>query len=293
MIQKNFLIQTRSGLHCGIGQGLSDIDLPTAKESVTGYPFIPGSTIKGVLRDHFDDGSDKFKAAFGPDPNQAGDHASALSFSDARLVCLPVRSWFGTFAYMASPTSLGLLRRQLQPQGGSPTADPGLPILTGNYRVVLPAESKLVSVNQPNGPVLLEDLDLPVESTQQALAGQWAALLAGMLFPGDTDSQNMFTQRFAVVDDDVMAFLCETSLPVAAHNRIDENGIVVEGALWYEEFVPPEAVFCGAIHAGDGKGKHSSFSATDLLTLVCGQTLHVQVGGSATTGRGLITINFA
>jgi CRISPR-associated protein Cmr4 len=293
MKKKIYIIQTRSGLHCGIGQGLSDIDLPTAKESVTGYPFIPGSSLKGVLRDHFNDGTDIFRAAFGPDPNNASDHASALSFSDARLVCLPVRSWFGTFAYMASPTSLGLFRRQLPEEGAANL--PGLPNFTpvaNSYCAALPAGSKLVPADQPGGRVLLEDLDLQVDLSQQAKAGDWAALLAGMLYPGDTDSQTLFTQRFAIVDDDVMAFLCEAGLPVAAHNRIGENGIVVDGALWYEEFVPPEAVFWGAIHAGAGKGDFSQISADTLLDLVCCKPVHCQVGGSATTGRGLVVINF-
>lgn len=293
MKSKTYLIITRSGLHCGIGQGLSDIDLPTAKESVTGYPYIPGSSLKGVLRDQFNDNSDAFKAAFGPDPNNAGDYASALSFSDARLVCLPVRSWFGTFAYMASATSLHPLRWLLKDAG---TANlPGIPgFAAGAYRVALSTGSKLLPQQQgANQYVLLEDLDLQVDGQHQALADQWAGLLAPMLYPGDGDAQNLFKERFAIVDDNVMAFLCETGLPVAAHNRIDESGIVADGALWYEEFVPPEAVFFGAIYAGDGKGIYSTHQADALLNLVCLQPVHCQVGGSATTGRGLITMNFS
>jgi len=54
METRMFTLKTRSGLHCGIGQGLSDIDLPTAKESVSGYPLVPGSSLKGVLRDRFE-----------------------------------------------------------------------------------------------------------------------------------------------------------------------------------------------------------------------------------------------
>jgi CRISPR-associated protein Cmr4 len=294
MKMKLYTILTRSGLHCGIGQGLSDIDLPTAKESVTGYPFIPGSSLKGVLRDRFDDKSDAFQAAFGPDPNNAGDFASALSFSDARLVCLPVRSWFGTFAYMTSPASLSLLRRLLAEHHGTPTL-PGLPVFpskTETYHAALPDGSKLVSQGRLADRVLLEDLDLLVDTKYQDLAGEWADLLAELLHADDPEAQPLFKERFAIVDDNVMSFLCETGLPVAAHNCIDENGIVKTGALWYEEFVPPEAVFCGAIYAGNGKGKHSTMTADNLLSLVCGKSIHCQVGGSATTGRGLITMNF-
>ncbi len=293
MQMKIYTILTRSGLHCGIGQGLSDIDLPTAKESVTGYPFIPGSSLKGVLRNRFDDNSEAFQAAFGPEPNSASEYASALSFSDARLVCLPVRSWFGTFAYMTSPTALNLLRRLLAEHGNSNL--PGLPDFaseTSTYRAALPKGSKLISQGRLAERVLLEDLDLLVDNKSQEIAGSWANLLAELLYSGEPQAQPLFKERFAIVDDNVMSFLCETGLPVAAHNCIDENGIVKAGALWYEEFVPPEAVFCGAIYAGDGKGTHSNRKAEELLKLVCSQPIHTQVGGSATTGRGLITINF-
>ncbi len=299
MKQKLYTILTRSGLHCGIGQGLSDIDLPTAKESVTGFPFIPGSSLKGVLRDRFDDGSANFRAAFGPDPNHAADHASALSFSDARLVCLPVRSWFGTFAYMTCPAALGIYRQLLgQTDIKSP---PGIPLLNRNqesYQVALTSESILTPPNHGDAPqILLEDLDLSVAGTQQDKADAWGNLLGNLFHPKDQEAKSAFVKRFAVVDDDIMAFLCETGLPVAAHNAIDENGIVKPGALWYEEYVPAETFFAGAVYAAPPKHPKANEEVPctdqDLLDCFCTDPIHTQVGGSATTGRGLITMTFS
>ena len=302
MEARMFTLKTRSGLHCGIGQGLSDIDLPTAKEAVSGYPLVPGSSLKGVLRDRFEpnngDKDNKFLAAFGQEAEKGEsglDYASALSFTDARLICLPVRSYFGTFAYLASPYSLNILK-EIARQGNKHSL-PELPSYpkptdTDSYRASIPENSKLVSFSRLAGKVLLEDLDLLVDSESSDIADKWGRYLAVLLYQGDDEGQNLFIEHFAIVDDNVLAFLCETALPVAAHNRIGENGIVEQWALWYEEYVPPEAVFAGVVYGEDGKGKHSELKSSVLLDYVCGGPLDIQVGGSATTGRGLVSIRF-
>jgi CRISPR type III-B/RAMP module RAMP protein Cmr4 len=40
--------------HVGTGTGAGFIDLPIMREKTTGWPLIPGSAIKGVRRDHFE-----------------------------------------------------------------------------------------------------------------------------------------------------------------------------------------------------------------------------------------------
>ena len=40
-----------SPLHAGTGQGIGVIDLPIAREKATGIPYLPGSSLKGTLRD--------------------------------------------------------------------------------------------------------------------------------------------------------------------------------------------------------------------------------------------------
>jgi len=46
-----FFLQTLSPLHVGVGEGTGHINLPTAREVTTQYPYVPGSSIKGVLRE--------------------------------------------------------------------------------------------------------------------------------------------------------------------------------------------------------------------------------------------------
>ncbi len=42
-------------VHPGIGQNEGAIDLPVAREAITGYPYIPGSSMKGAWRTAFED----------------------------------------------------------------------------------------------------------------------------------------------------------------------------------------------------------------------------------------------
>jgi len=296
MEMRLYLMKTRSGLHCGIGQGLSDIDLPTAKDAVTSHPIIPGSSMKGVLRDSFDDGSRKFLAGFGQDSGGRAEFAAALSFTDSRLLCLPVRSYFGTFAYLASPYTIALAKEYLK-QAGYDNLPP-VPVFPGtetdSYHASVTTHSDLVSSGQYADRLLLEEIDLLIDNNFKEITDKWAILIGKIICPDDPEGQEMFARRFVVADDNILNFFSETGLPVAAHNRIGENGVVQYGALWYEEFVPAEAIFIGAVYAENGRGRENrSFAADDLLDFVCGKDIDIQVGGNATTGRGLVTMFFS
>src|SRR5204863_5194832 len=98
-------------------QGVGVIDLPIAREKATGIPYLPGSSLKGTLRDS---GLNKCKNAqdedkcykvFGPKNDRADEYAGAAQFADQRLLLLPIRSLAGTFAWVTSPY---LLKRCLR-----------------------------------------------------------------------------------------------------------------------------------------------------------------------------------
>ncbi|TMQ11910.1 MAG: hypothetical protein E6J90_33420, partial [Deltaproteobacteria bacterium] len=87
---KLYFIHATSPLHAGVGTGLDAINLPTARERWTGYPFLPGSSVKGVLREvaerlHESKALTQKEVfgAFGPSTDYAGDARGGLVFSDA------------------------------------------------------------------------------------------------------------------------------------------------------------------------------------------------------------------
>jgi CRISPR-associated protein Cmr4 len=236
----------------------------------TGIPFLPGSSIKGVLRDaRRASDREKTEAVFGPSDDPAA-HAGALVVSDARLLALPVRSFRGTFAWVTSPLLLILAKRDLE------DASLAIPSIDGRG-----ARLAQGSACMHNGKLYLEDLDL--EALEAAEATAWAQHLAPLAFPGE----DIFTKRFAVVDDDTMAFLWETATQVDARVRLDERTrTVAPGALWLEESLPPETLLIGLLAADRSRRPNVSMTPDDVLGFALPSEEVYQLGGKATTGRG-------
>ena len=108
-----FHLQNLSALHLGTGQGVGVVDLPIARAKATNLPIIPGSSLKGVMRDELKTQIDDrdINILFGKDKD--ADHAGALAFGDANLLILPIRSFAGTVAYATCPFILRQYKRDL------------------------------------------------------------------------------------------------------------------------------------------------------------------------------------
>ena len=270
MNTRPFLLHALSPLHAGTGHTPDIIDLPTARMKATGIPFLPGSSIKGVLRDArraID--REKTEAVFGPSDDPAA-HAGALVVGDARLLALPVRSFRGTFAWVTSPLLLTLTKRDIQ--------EPNLAIPAINGRG---ARLALNSACLHQGKLYLEDLDLTAADAPEASA--WAQRLAPLVSPGE----DIFTKRFVIVDDDTMTFLWETATQVDARVRLDgQTRTVASGALWLEESLPPETLLIGILAADRSRRRDVVMPPDDVLKFALSDEEIHQFGGKATTGRG-------
>jgi CRISPR-associated protein Cmr4 len=264
-----FLLHALSPLHAGTGHAADIIDLPTARMKATGIPFVPGSSIKGVLRDaHRGGDAEKVDAVFGPwdDP---GAHAGAVVVGDARLLALPVRTFRGAFAWTTSPLLLVLAGRDLG------TALP-VPSIPGRGARVPPGS---VCVHKDR--LYLEDLDLPARESSELEA--WARVLAPQASPG----QDIFSRRLAAIDDDTMAFLCETATQIDARVRLDTTTRTVQpGALWFEESLPPETLLISLIAADRSRRKGVAMTPEEVLAFAVPDEEVLQFGGRATTGHG-------
>jgi len=262
------LLHTLTPLHVGTGQAVANVDLPIAREKATGFPIVPASAFKGVLRDYFTAHSWATQA-FG-DTDQAG----AWVFTDLRILCLPVRSFFGVFAYATCPLILQRLQRHAQVFGIKGFEN--LSVEVQGADIALASNSALGKGNK----VYLEDLDLTAKQSPEADAV--ANAIAEKLLPNS--ERRYFTERFAVVSNDVFTFLSETATEVVARVRLEDNTkTVASGGLWYEEAVPAEAVFYGFVGATSAEPSLASLQIDQLL----------QIGGDATIGRGLCKVVIA
>ena len=270
-MQRAYLIHALSPLHPGTGQAQGAIDLPIARLRGTNIPYLPGSSVKGVLRDACRPEDGMHREVFGP-PAELGEDtnrfAGAVAFGDARLLALPVRSFHGTFAWVTSPLLLRLAKRDL-------AWSFDIPDFSREGRAGLTEDSVLAGGNH----IFLEEVECQIEPNIQNQVKEWAVALGKLVWSDEID---IFTERFVVVDDETMTYLWECCTQVDARVRINKMGVVQKGALWYEESLPAETVLLGvaAVVKRDPDPKR-------FLEFCLGKECAIlQFGGKATVGRG-------
>lgn len=285
MQTKIFHLHALSALHVGTGQGVGVVDLPIARAKATNLPLVPGSALKGVLRDEAAqqwklDGQ-QIKSLFGPDNTVEDSHAGALALGDAHLLLLPIRSFAGTVAYATCPF---ILRRYARDHN---TDIPVVGLVKSETAAV--TNNSMLYVDKAETKLALEDLDLSANTVESV--DQWADYIAAQLYP-DSVSQaeawrEQVTQRFVILPDDIFSFLADTATEVRMRIRLDrQTRMVQNGALWSEENLPAEAVLWGVMGIGAARDK-SGASEEEMAKLVRNQELALQIGGKHTVGRGL------
>lgn len=267
-----YVLHAVTPLHVGVEDSLGGIDLPTMKERHTGYPLVPGSAVKGVLRaeatEDIKTKPQEAMAAFGPDSGASGDYRGGLVFTDALLLALPVRSLCGTFAWVTCSQLLRRLRRDLalsrpglqlpqvsssridqgrvparknsSPPGSEP--EPGAGDAAGG--TTPEPDSALLVGGQPQ--VFLEESVLGVQPDPDLT--DLGEEIAGWFWPQDSEAQEFFRERLLVVHDDLFSFLNRLALEVRARVKIDqERGTAADSGPWTEEHMPAETLLYGLV----------------------------------------------
>lgn len=285
-----YLIHTHSPLHAGTGQGVGLIDLPIARERSTAHPLIPGSSVKGVLRDacrnmHGGDATPEALTSriFGPPTRHADKFRGALCFADARILLFPVRSDYGTFAWVTCPYTLSRLIRDAGDIVSLPTDD--FPDLKEEQCAVPPG-----SVIVRKSRAVFDGLDFQAVNKNINRAAEG---IANLIFPPNGRAsqrwREMLASRFCLISNQSFTWLVEHATEVRARIQIDERtGTVVDRALWYEESLPAESVLAGVVQYSNNHqiAQQKSWSILKSLT-----EQPIQFGGNATVGQGMARLH--
>src|ERR1051325_1783003 len=296
---KPYFLFTRTPLHVGAGQSVGYVDLPIQREPHTRIPTVPGSSLKGVLRDR-DEFDDETRAwLFGqPAGESAGGSAGALLIGEARVLCFPVRSAKGSFAWITSPLALARYSRDAKPknqQGQSlpvafnglsetPDAQDRVTVLAGP-EVTLARDEGTSKVRE----VVLEEYTYSVQSNDTLT--QWENHLKALPGLDDDPVLNLLPGRLVVVPDGIFSFYVQSGCEIAQHVAIvDKTGTAKEGALFNEETCPAETLFCGILAAQKINGNLAA-DAWSKFAVLSGKSL--QIGGGETTGLGWCSFIFS
>jgi CRISPR-associated protein Cmr4 len=306
------LIHAETPMHPGTGSAQGAVDLPVAREKSTGLPLVPGSSLKGILRDAArrahgvtDDNDGPLWEVFGGDTNHASDAAGALAITDARLLAFPLRSLSGLFAWTTCPAVLERFVRDARVGGVTgPVVDAAKALLKEAEKLGAQDKLALVPKDSPllvgkSGQLVFEEFDYTAtQSTELTNFGKALDEALG--------SEGMrLKSHLAVISDNAFAFSTRYATEVSARIKLDpQTKTVQNGALFYQEFLPAGTLF-SALMIAEGphprKGDKARpgrdlelNSATDVLTYVskalsAGADV-LQVGGNASIGKGLCTV---
>ncbi len=291
MKQKTYFLTVLTPLHVGAGQGLSHVDLPIVREVHTGFPFVPGSSVKGCVREYFlkkiwkkhfaetnvslsdlDEEvsvggkigqqlskEEEFKKdleflrkVFGTAGELKEGNAGKVIFTDARLLLFPVRSVSHIFLLATCPYALERYARD-----------------TGkNLKVEKVEDGQALCYSEKvkiQDKVMLEEFVFEAKPMSQELKTFI-----------DTLKVN-HKDRIVCVSDTVLAELVQNYTEVQTHVKIDpDKGTVKEGALWTSEYLPAESV----LYVNLFMEENLEFSLPSELWL----------GGDMTTGKGLVKV---
>lgn len=287
-----------SPVHMGAGTAVGVVDNPIQRERHTNHPCFAGSGIKGAVRHGFASiGGDPalIDELFGPESRSDDLYAGAVSFGDGQLVAFPVRSLRGGYVYATCPQALARTRRllaaaEIQTNWGIiPTVEEGRcwiineKLFTGGEKLHLEA---------------FEYEPMAKEGGENALT-VIAEELAEWALPDDAGCEffrKKLKQDLVVLSDTDFAYFSAHATLVEPHVRInDDTGTADDGGLFYTENLPPESLMIAPLLAGRSRKPQngndgSNLPVDDVLckmrNAINGKLL--QIGGDATTGRGLV-----
>ena len=278
-----------SPVHMGAGQAVDVIDNAIQRERHTQHPCFAGSGIKGAVRHAYTalGGTEAdIRLLLGPESNSSSLHAGAVGFGDAQLLALPVRSLKGGYVYATCQQALARAQRLLALTGAT-AAWPALTVQDGHALI---ANKALLS----GAHLHLEAFQYAAQASE-ALA-QTAADIARRALP-EGDAYAFFRDKLAtdlvLLSDTDFGYFAKNAMLVEPHVRIDpDTGTASDGGLFYTENLPPESLLIAPLMASQTRsGKAEEHLQADEVLTRMRALLHgklLQVGGDATTGRGLV-----
>jgi CRISPR-associated protein Cmr4 len=281
-------------LHAGSGDALGIVDMPIQRERHTSFPKIEASSLKGALREAFEEKKGRSNGdiikAFGPE-SDGSDHAGALGFTDARLLLFPVKSMKGIFAWITCPKVLLQFSEDLKLAVGLEVS--AIPTVSGGSAVPLGTDQLFIGSNY-----ILEEYTFTkgTLATSKIKDKELATWLADNLFTAGSFWHTKAKKDILVLSDDDFKDFVNLSTEVITRIKIDnETGTVQSGALFTEEYLPAEAVLYSLVLASPEfvkKGNTRPDKADPIMNFFTDSIKNelpvIQLGGNATLGKGLL-----
>ena len=294
---KVFYIHTVSPMHVGSGSDLGIVDMPIQREGHTGFPKIEASSLKGSIREAFEQKTKndvnsliKTYITFGYDDTNAPsavesafkekkdkEYAGSLGFSDGRILLFPVKSAKGIFAWITCPQVLNRYFKDLKISGRDE-----------NFEIIKNSVPDKTSIMIDENNIILEEYQISVVKNNNTT--KIAEFLSNEL------GVDKIKEKLVILNDDDFKDFVTLSTEVITRTKIDNSkGTVKDGALFTEEYLPSETIMYSLVMSSSIIAKVDVIkdlnSEDDVLSFFTTNVPSVmQVGGNATIGKGIVSI---
>lgn len=292
-----------SAMHAGSGDNLGIVDLPIQREKHTGFPKIEGSSLKGAVREAFEEKAaneselENVHCVFGWDESgqseamktkfkEKTDYAGAVGFTDARLLLFPVKSMKGVYAWITCPAVLNRLFSDMEIAGVKMNFKN--PEIVGDNALV--SNNTQLIVSETN--IILEEYTYTVKPDENVTKlATWIADVLEL----DTYQKEKLQKDIVVLKDDDFRDFVQMSTEVVTRIKINnETGTVAKGALFSEEFLPAESLLYSLVLASPIFSPNKGSLDIDETAVVTYLKNNIdkcpimQIGGDATIGKGIV-----
>jgi len=264
-LAKPLFLICETPLHAGSGSELGVVDLPIQRERHTDFPKIESSSLKGCIREVFEQPKqakmiqvganqivsmpldpvyrNSIELAFGPENSGNDNYAGALGFTDARLLLFPIKSMKGVFAWITCPKALKQFENDLKLGSinlgfsvpDSPNAPNGCQLFVQGNKIVLEEYT----------------FEITADADQNGNCTKLANWLSKHLFPAVPQGQadpyaywrkKILTDLIVLSNDDFRDFVTLSTEVITRTKINNETGTVQQGALFTEEYLPAESI---------------------------------------------------
>ncbi len=257
MIKEVFYIYAETQIHAGSGPDVGIVDLPIQRERTTGFPIIQG--IKGSIR------SSKLlnDEVFGSKPGEDKILPGKLAFSEAKILLFPVRSADRIFVWVTCPLVLKRFANAID-------IDIKIPVIDDHET------AKIAKKSKNEGEIWIEDLVFKVDKDETISK---IAENISECAPDDYIKEKI-KNDLVLVSDLMFTDIVKTMTEVVPRIRINEDGIVQERALWYEEYLPQDTVMYFVIRSIAGDNNSAEINKLEKK--------YISIGGKETVGKGFV-----
>jgi CRISPR-associated protein Cmr4 len=304
MRKEYYLLKVLTPLHIGAGQGLGHVDLPIVREAHTNFPYIPGTSLKGALR-NWEINRVVRERKRGEKPSQLEEKLTDKDkFDPEDRDIVRLAKIFGTAGEVAEQDKKAVEEGKEVGAGKVLFSDAFIvlfpvksakgifslttcPYVINRFFELLGIEQRVNEVpegkvkvlstkdqehkNLINNKLLLEEFVFEAEESEELK--KFVELVG--VFVGEENKRRIV----CVNDTDFMDFVSNYT-EVRTHIKINLDTGTVEkekGALWTEEYVPAESVFA-----------FSLVFLEEEISFTPPPTFHL--GGDITTGKGFVKV---